>query len=44
MLKCALCDAEITKKKPFTDPKTHKFDCPIYVEGDEVAQVIKDEA
>ena len=40
-MKCAICDSEITKRRPFTDPRSHKPTCPIYLDGDEVAQVIK---
>lgn len=39
-MKCAMCGNTIDKKHPFTNPKSHKRRCPIYVDTKTVANVI----
>jgi hypothetical protein len=37
-----MCGNIIDKEHPFTDPKSHKPECPIYVDTETVAKVIKE--
>ena len=38
---CAVCGNTIDKEHPFTDPKSHKEDCKMYVGDRQLAEIIK---
>ena len=39
---CAICKHTIDLVKGFTNPGSHEPDCPIFVDGEKVAEVIAD--